>query len=109
MFGYLLLQNLERLSRIVGVLKQLQILRGDGVVLDQSVEIQYFFPKLRAIQHDHDFAFELVGLRQSQNFEKLVESAESAGEDNQRARKISEPELAHEEVMELEGERGRDV
>ena len=39
---------------------------------------------------------------QREDFEQLVHGAEAAGEDHQRLRQIREPELAHEEVVELE-------
>src|SRR5262249_23281458 len=37
-----------------------------------------------------------------EDLEELVERAEAAGEDHQRLRQVGEPELAHEEVVELE-------
>ena len=54
-------------------------------------------------------AVELAGLRQSQDLEQFVEGAEAAGKHDQRARQVREPELAHEEVVELEAQLGRDV
>ena len=46
---------------------------------------------------------------EGEDFEHLVERAEAAGKDHQRLGQIGEPILAHEEVVELEVERGRDV
>jgi hypothetical protein len=50
-----------------------------------------------------------LGLGEGEDFKHLVERAEAAGKDDQRLGEIGEPELAHEEVMELEVERGGDV
>jgi hypothetical protein len=50
-----------------------------------------------------------VGLRQGEQFEHLVDGAEAPGKNDQRSRQIGEPVLAHEEVVELEVQRRRDV
>ena len=50
-----------------------------------------------------------MGLRKSEQLEHLVEGAESSGKDDQRSRQIGEPVLTHEEVVELEVQRRRDV
>ena len=66
-------------------------------------------PVARAVEDDRDVSLQLARLRERQDLEELVERAEPAREHDQRARQVREPELAHEEVVELEPELGRDV
>ena len=51
----------------------------------------------------------LPGLRERQDLHQLVQRAEAAGKHDERARQVREPELAHEEVVELERELARDI
>jgi len=90
-------------------LEKLHVRGRDGPILDQRLEIYDFLPELRAVQDDHDLLRQLLGLHQRQDLEKLVHRSESARKDHQRLRQISEPELAHEEVMELEIQFIRDI
>src|SRR5204863_7007874 len=62
-----------------------------------------------AVENDADFLRQLVGLDEREDFEELVARAEAAGKDHQRLREIREPELAHEEIVELELEPFGDV
>src|SRR5947207_3179898 len=39
------LEQLERRARLVDELEELQILRGDGAVVDQGVEVDHFLPE----------------------------------------------------------------
>src|ERR1035438_9305915 len=66
-------------------------------------------PVFAAVDDDEDFLGKFVGLREGENFEEFVDGAEAAGKNHQRFGEIGEPELAHEEIVELEVERGRDV
>ena len=52
---------------------------------------------------------QLLGLHQRQDLEHLIESSESAGEDDQGLGQVCKPELAHEEIVELEVEAFGDV
>ena len=52
---------------------------------------------------------ELLGLHQREDLEHLVERAEPARKDHERLRQVREPELAHEEVVELEVQAVGDV
>jgi hypothetical protein len=52
------------------------------------------------------FLASFVGLVEGEELEHFVERAEAAGEDDQRFGEVGEPVLAHEEVVELEVERG---
>src|ERR1700682_6013816 len=51
----------------------------------------------------------LAGLRQRQDVGQLVERTEAAGKHDERTREVREPELAHEEIAELEQQLARDV
>ena len=51
-----------------------------------------------------DLLGQLLGLRQRQHFHQLVHGAEAARKNHQRLRQVGEPELAHEEVVELEAQ-----
>ena len=46
-----------------------------------------------------------MGLSESQDFKQLVQGTEPAGEDHQCLCQVRKPELAHEEVVELEVKR----
>ena len=59
-------------------------------------------PVRRAEQHDREVA-DLAGLAQRRRLEQLVERAEAAGEDDERARVAHEHHLAREEVVEVRG------
>ena len=63
-------------------------------------------PVLRTVDDDGDLLGEFFGLGEREHLEHLVERAEAAGKDDQRLGQIGEPELAHEEVVEVEVERG---
>src|SRR5271155_1622143 len=52
---------------------------------------------------------EFVGLQQGEHFPKLVHGAEAPREDDQRFCHLREPELAHEKIVEIEIQIGRDV
>src|SRR5260370_22672301 len=74
----------------------------------QRVKVQYFVPEFGSVQDDYNFFDQFLGLHQREDLAELVESAVAAGKHHQRFRKISEPELAHEEVVEFEGQLRRD-
>ena len=79
-----------------------EILRADHAVADQRVEVDDLAPVVGAVEQHHDLAIQLGGLLQGQDLEHLVQRAEAAREGDQRAGGVREPELAHEEVVELE-------
>src|SRR5207244_13333622 len=66
-------------------------------------------PVARPVHEDDGGPLELASLAERQDLEQLVERAEPAGKDDHGPREVGEPELAHEEVVELEPEAGRDV
>src|SRR6266446_2240170 len=103
------LDELERRARLIHELEQLQILGREGAVAHQSLEVDHFFPERRTVEEHGNRTLELAGLRQRQDLEQLVERAEAAGKRNQGARQVREPQLAHEEVVELEAELRGDI
>src|SRR3954465_9694737 len=102
----------KQIEGFVGAVRKtvkVPVFRRDGAKLDQRVDIQDLLPVLlTAIDHHQDFFCELLRLHQGQDLEEFVQSAEATGKDHQRLREISEPVLAHEEVMELKIQLGRD-
>src|SRR4029453_16344139 len=72
-------------------------------------EIEHGGPGLGAVQHHVDFLRQLVGLRQRENLEQLVAGSKSAGKNHECFGKVRKPELAHEEVVELEVQTFGDV
>src|SRR5690606_15815959 len=75
----------------------------------EGLEVDHLPPEAFAVQQHRNTPRELSRLRQRQNLEHLVQRAEPARKRDHRAGEMREPELAHEEVMELEAEPGRDV
>ena len=66
-------------------------------------------PVLAAVEDDADLLRQLVGLHEREDLEQLVARAEAAGKDHERLRQVREPELPHEEVVELEVQAVGDV
>ena len=93
---------LECIGRRIGVAEQIQVLLGDRAPLRHRLEVEHLVPVLAAVEDDADLLRQLVGLREREDLEQLVAGAEAAGKDHQRLRQVREPELAHEEVVELE-------
>src|SRR6185437_16813488 len=90
-------------------MKQLEVRFGNRPILHQRVEVHDLLPEIRTIKHDRDLLRQLLRLHKSQNLEQLVHGSESARENHEGLRQISEPELAHEEVMEFKAQLGRNV
>jgi hypothetical protein len=68
----------------------------------KTCQVDDALPVARSVDEHGDLLGQLLGLRQGQQLEHLVQRAEAAGKDHQRLGQIGEPELAHEEVVELE-------
>src|ERR1700730_12496121 len=66
-------------------------------------------PILAAVDDDQGVFGHFAGLREGHHFPELVHGAETAGENNEGFGDLCEPELAHEEVVEVEAELGADV
>src|SRR5579862_320325 len=87
----------------------MQIVLVDHSVPHQRIEVDDLFPELRAIKHDENFLSQLLRLGEGEHFHHFVHRAEAAWKHHQRLRQIGEPELAHEEVMEIKTQLGTDV
>ena len=61
-------------------------------------------PVVGPVEDHQQLPRELLRLRQREELEQLVERAEAAREDHQRLGEIREPELPHEEVVEVEAQ-----
>ena len=96
------LQLFEGLLRRVDAAEKIQILLVNRSPVDERPQIEHLVPVLASVEDDEELLRELAGLRQRQDLEHLVERAEAAGKDHERLRQVREPELPHEEVVELE-------
>src|SRR5690348_2767323 len=85
----------------VRYVEQLGILGADGAVADQRVEVHHLVPELGAEQDQRHTLLHLASLHQRQDLEELVEGAVAAWEQHHRLGEVDEPELPHEEVMEM--------
>src|SRR5437868_6349319 len=89
-------------------MEQMSVLGADRAVAYERLEVQHLVPEFRAEQDDrHSFAH-LARLHPRQDLEELVECAEAAREQHHRLCEVDEPELAHEEVMEVDVELAAD-
>ena len=83
-------------------------MRRDHAFLGEALEIDHPAPEVAAEQQDRQRPH-LAGLDQRQQLEHLVERAEAAGEDRDRAGAQQEVHLAQREIVELEAEVRGDV
>src|SRR6202042_2491737 len=88
-----LLQQVKRLFGRIDELEEIAVLPRDSSLLGQQVEVDDLLPVAGAIDEDGDLLGQLLGLRQGQQLEHLVERAETAREDNQRLRQVGKPVL----------------
>ena len=95
-------QHLEGALGRVHLFHQLEVVLVDGAPLDQRLQVQDLVPVVRAVQDDLELLRELLRLHEGQDLEYLVERAEAAGKHHERLGQVREPELPHEEVVELE-------
>src|SRR5438132_13986534 len=96
------LEELTCRLRRVGANEQVDVLLGDGSPLDERLHGENRIPVLAAVQQNLNLLGELLGLHQRQDLEHLVERSKPSRENYQGLREVREPELAHEEVVELE-------
>src|SRR5271157_3018557 len=94
-------QDLERFLRRVRPVKQFQVFGRDRSGVNKRLKIDHAVPIILAVNDDRDALGELFRLRQGQQFEHLVEGAKSSRKNHQRLGHVGEPQLAHEEVVEL--------
>ena len=102
MLGEMRLQQRERLLWRVRSLDQIDVPRADRSPVGHRLETEDRIPVLGPVEDDLDLLRQLLGLHQRQDLEHLVERAEAARKDHERLGEIRKPELAHEEVVELE-------
>src|ERR1700761_7559205 len=102
-------EHLKGFFRSVGVMEEIEVSGRDGAGVDQPVEVEDLLPVFGAVDDDGDVLGELVSLNEGENFKHLVDGAKAAGKDDQRLGQVGKPQLAHEEVVELEVERRGDI
>src|SRR5262249_42833373 len=102
-------KEFERLDGRIEVVEELEVFLGDRAPLRHGLKLQDLIPVLSSVEDDADLLRQLVGLGERENLEQLVERAEAAGKNDERLRQVCEPELSHEEVVELEAQPVRDV
>ena len=98
------LQDVQCCLRIVRILEQLDILRRHDALAYQGIEIDDLLPECRPVQDDADLPIDFLGLPKCQDFKELVQRSEPAGKHHDRSCQVCKPELAHEEIVELECE-----
>ena len=98
----------HRLRRRVDEVQQLEVVGADGAVAHQGVEVHDLVPVPRPVEQCGHRRVYLAGLRQGEELEQLVQGAEASREHDDGPRDVGEPQLAHEEVAELEREPGGD-
>ena len=87
---------------------QVEVFGRDCAGVNERLEVDDAVPVFAPVDDDRHLLRKLFHLRQCQNLKSFVQRAESAGKDHQRLREIREPVLAHEEVVKLEVQGGRD-
>src|SRR4029077_6482668 len=97
-----LLQQAKRPGWIFGKAEQFEIFRADHAVTHQRVEVDDLFPVLRAVKKNRVRRIELLRFLQRKELRHFVERAETSGKYHQSARKMREPQLAHEKIVKLE-------
>src|SRR6185369_17683050 len=83
-------------------MKKLKVARRDCAGFHQCVEVDHPIPIVLTVDDDAHAFGQLLRLGQRQQLEQFVKSAKAARENHQGLRQVCEPQLAHEEVMELE-------
>ena len=102
-------QVLECLFRRVRPMNQVEVVGRYRSRIHQRLKVDDLVPILLAIHHHADVLGELLGLRQGEQLEHFVERPKAPRKHHQRLGQVGEPQLAHEEVVELEVQVGRDV
>lgn len=92
----------------VGEVEEVEVTGGDDAVGGHGIEVEDAPPEGGAIEDDGDLFAEFAGLGEGEHFKGFVERAKAAREDDEGFGEGGEPKLAHEEVMEVEGELGGD-
>src|SRR5271165_7479943 len=90
-------------------MEEIEIGWADRAIFDQRVEIDHLVPVFGAKEHDRHALACLARLYQGQDLEQLVERAEATRKQHNRLGEVDKPELAHEEVMEVEAQFPADI
>src|SRR5580704_1670139 len=108
-FGEAVAEEGEGVFGGVDELEQVQVFGGDGASVYEGLEVHDAVPVFAAVDYYENFLGQFIGLREGEDFEEFVDGAEAAGKNHQRFGEVGEPEFTHEEIVELEVERGSDV
>src|SRR3546814_9717713 len=90
-------EDIECRFDVVAIAKQGNVVRRNQAALGQAREIDQALPELTPVEQDRNID-DLAGLHQREQFEQLIERAESAREEHGATRKFHQTELAHEKV-----------
>src|SRR5580698_10937819 len=90
-------------------MEKLQVGGGDCAILHQRIEVDDLFPETGSVENDGNLLGKFLRLDEREDLEKLVHRPKPPRKNHQRLRQICEPELPHEEVVELEVELPCDV
>src|SRR5271169_1467983 len=99
----------EGVFRSVDELEQVKVFGRDGAGVDEGLEVHDAVPVFTAVDYYENFFGKLVGLGEGEDLEKFVDGAEASGKNYEGFGEVGEPEFTHEEIVELEVERGGDV
>src|SRR5262249_893178 len=99
----------ESFVHCVGKLQQIQLLAGYRSPIHHLAEVDHASPVAPAVDQDQVAPVKLAGLHQREHLPQFVHGAEAARENDQRLGQLREPQLAHEEVVELKIELRTDV
>ena len=89
--------------------EEVQIARADRAELHEGVEVDHLLPEALPEQHDRHVLLDLARLDEGEDLHELVQGPEAAGHDHHGLGQVAEPELPHEEVVELDREPAGDV
>src|SRR5258708_24509708 len=99
--GKAVAQKFEGVFGSIYDLEQAKVLLRNRARVHECLKVNNAVPVFTSINDDEYFLRQLVGLRESQDFEEFVHSAEAAGKDHQALGKIGKPKLTHKEIVKL--------
>src|SRR5580704_15217312 len=108
-FGEAVAEELESIFGGVDEFEEVEVFRRNRAGVYEGLEVHDAVPVFAAVDDYENFLGEFVGLGEGKDFKEFVDGAEATRENHQRLGEIGEPEFTHEEIVELEVQRGRDV
>src|ERR1700737_3419577 len=93
---------IEGLVDGVGELQHFKFVFIDGAGVHHGLPVQNLIPIFSAVDKDDVVLSQLARLHEGEHFHELVKRAEPPRENYQGLGDLREPELTHEEVMEIE-------